>query len=257
MYSLLNVQAYSHITVIEINHPPANALSSKLADELFHCFQSLCDDTSVHVVVLRGAGQKFFIAGADIKEFPNWIGSTTLQESVEKNHRVINFIENFPKPTIAFLNGLTLGGGLEVALAFDFRYAEAHSKLGVPEVNLGIFPGAGGTQRLPKLIGKAKALEMMYLGEPISADHALKIGLVNNVFNSGEGFEQVLNIAQEISKKSTQVFNHIKQAVLQGMETDLETGLQIEQKLFIDIFNHPDAAEGINAFIEKREPKFN
>ncbi|MGN7477166.1 enoyl-CoA hydratase/isomerase family protein [Solibacillus silvestris] len=257
MYELLNVQSFDHITVIEIDNPPANALSNKLADELYQCFQSLSENSSVHVVVLRGRGEKFFIAGADIKEFPNWIESPALQESVEKNHKLINFIENFPKPTIAFINGLALGGGLEVALAFDIRYAESHSRLGVPEINLGIFPGAGGTQRLTKLLGKAKALELMYLGTPITAEKALNIGLVNDIFNTGEGFDQVLKIAKEISGKSSNALKNIKQSVIQGADTNFESALLIEKKLFMNSFNHQDAAEGIKAFIEKRKPKFN
>lgn len=257
MYQLLNVKIHGHTGVIEINNPPANALSNNLADELHKCFQQMLDDPSVHVVMLCGAGEKFFIAGADIKEFPKWIESEGLEESVNKNHQVINFIENFPKPTIAFLNGLTLGGGLEVALAFDLRYAETHTKLGVPEINLGIFPGAGGTQRLPRLIGKARALEMMYLGSPISAERALSCGLLNEVFNTGEGFENVLNLAHQISEKSTQALKNIKSAVLYGENNSFESAIQQEKNLFSNMFNHPDAAEGINAFIKKRKPNFN
>ncbi len=256
MDQLLNVQILGHTAVIEINNPPVNALSNNLADELLKCFQEFLNDSSVHVVVLRGLGEKYFIAGADIKEFPNWIESSGLEESVTKNHYVINFIENFPKPTIAFLNGLTLGGGLEVAMAFDLRYAEEHTKLGVPEINLGIFPGAGGTQRLTKLIGKARALEMMYFGSPITSEQGLSYGLINEVFKTGEGFEMVLNKAREISEKSLQAHKSIKEAVLTGERNSFEDAIEHEKKLFIDIFKHPDAKEGIKAFIEKRKPNF-
>lgn len=257
MYDLINIKKFNRTAVVEINNPPANALGSLLADEILESFQQLEKDASVHVVILKGAGEKFFIAGADIKEFPKWIHSEGLVESVNKNHEVIRYIENYCKPTIAFLNGLTLGGGLEVALAFDLRFAESHAKLGVPEINLGIFPGAGGTQRLTKIIGKARAIEMMYLGNPISAEKAHSYGLLNDVFPTGSGFEKVLEIAQQISDKSKKALSDIKEVVLFGEEHSFIEAIEHEKKLFIDIFKHPDAAEGIEAFIEKRKPNFN
>lgn len=257
VYDLLNVQAYENVTVIEINNSPVNSLSRKLAVELFNCFQALEKDPSVHVVVMRGAGEKFFIAGADIKEFPEWLTSTGPGESVSRNHEIINYIEAFPKPTIAFLNGIALGGGLEVAMAFDLRFAEKHVKLGVPEINLGIFPGAGGTLRLPKIIGKARALEMMYTGTPISAEKALQYGLINDMFETGEGFEAVLEKAKELAYKSAHALKTLKQAVLFGEESTFEKSIDKEVELFTSIFKHPDAIEGIHAFIEKRKPNFN
>jgi len=257
VYELLNVQKIEKVAVIEMDNGPVNSLSAKLATELYDCFKSLANDSSVHVVVLRGKGEKFFIAGADIKEFPEWISTSGPDESVCRNHQLINYIEAFPKPTIAFLNGIALGGGLEVAMAFDLRFSEKHAKLGVPEINLGIFPGAGGTQRLTKLVGKARAFEMMYSGTPITAEQALHYGLLNGVFATGEGIEQVLNIAHGLASKSSYALQSLKQAVLFGEENSFEAAIENEKELFTKMFEHPDAIEGIQAFIEKRKPIFN
>src|SRR5699024_5980816 len=199
---------------------------------------------------------KIFIAGADIKEFPNMIDNPHMREDVMAMHEVLNSLEDMTKPTIVVLDGLTLGGGCELALTFDIRIAEEHAQIVLPEVNLGIFPGGVGTQRLPRLIGSAKAKEMMFTGEPVSASEAEKIGLVNKVVSTGKGLNTAMEIAGNITEKSLQSLSRIKKAVDEGVERSLSEGLEKEATLFEEVFQTEDAKEGVAAFIEKRKAHF-
>lgn len=184
------------------------------------------------------------------------IGDSDIRSKVMDMHELMFEIENLPKPTIAVLDGLTLGGGCELALAFDIRIAEEQVMLGFPEVNLGIFPGAGGTQRLPRLVGTAKAKEMMYTGEPISAEKAEQIGLVNEVVKTGEGRNVAMELAKKMAGKSLQSLSRIKQVVNKGMEMDLPESIEWEATLFEEVFQTDDVKEGVDAFINKRQPEF-
>ncbi len=169
---------------------------------------------------------------------------------------VLTKIDQFPKPTIAVLNGLTLGGGCELALACDLRVAEAQVQIGLPEVKLGLFPGAGGTQRLSRLVGNAKAKEIIFTGDPLGAIEAEKIGLVNKVVEQGCGLSEAKILASRMTRHSLQALSRIKKAINEGSEATLEQGLEIETNLFEEIFQTEDVKEGVSAFLDKRKPAF-
>ena len=191
MSRLIHLETHEGIAIVTIDNPPMNVLSSQVTKELKNAFTTVYQDPEIIVVIVTGAGDRAFMAGADIKEFPGWIDleKADLKKITMANNEVFNMIDDLPKPTIALLNGITLGAGCELALACDIRIAEDHAKLGLPEVKLGLFPGAGGTQRLPRLVGEAKAKEIMFTGDPITAKEALTIGLVNQVVPKGTGME--------------------------------------------------------------------
>lgn len=246
------------IAIITIDNPPMNVLSGEVVSQLDEVFTRVSNDPHIIVAILTGAGRKAFMAGADIKEFPSWLEKEKheLEKITMETHRVFYLIENLPKPTIAVLNGLVLGGGCELALTCDIRIAEEQIKLGLPEVNLGLFPGGGGTQRLPRLIGPAKAKELMYIGDPISAQEALQLGLVNQVTVDGKGLQTALEMAKKMACKSIQSLSRIKKSVNDGLNVSLKEGIEIESKHFIDVFATEDIKEGVQAFIEKRRPSF-
>ncbi|RLL46844.1 enoyl-CoA hydratase [Oceanobacillus piezotolerans] len=253
MVELLYVNKSNGVATVVIKNPPMNVLSQQVTKELDIVFGQLEEDNEVISIILTGDGEKAFMAGADIKEFP--------ERDAEKGdeidtHTVFNRIENIPKPTIAVLNGFTLGGGLELALTCDIRIAENHAKIGLPEVNLGLLPGAGGTQRLPRIVGSSKAKEMMFTGSPVDAEEAHKLGIVNKVVPKGEGREAAEKLANKLANQSLQALSRIKRLVNVGSELPLEEGLEMEKQLFNDLFVTEDAKEGVSAFIEKRKPVF-
>ncbi len=255
MAELISVTKHNGVATVIINNPPMNVLSNQVAAELYDAFTQLKEDQAVISIILTGAGERAFMAGADIKGFPDG------REKAEENggdtsiHEVFRFIETIPKPTIALLNGYTLGGGLELALTCDIRIAEDHAKVGLPEVKLGLLPGAGGTQRLPRLVGPSKAKELMFTGDPISAEEALRLGIVNQVVSKGEGMQVANALAQKLTNRSLEAVSRIKYAVNKGAELSFEEGLKLEEQLFQDVFHTEDAKEGISAFIEKRQPE--
>lgn len=257
MSEVVKVEKVGRVAIITIENPPVNVLSEQVVMDLMNAFKRIEEDLLVSAVILTGAGEKAFMAGADIKEFPTWLGREDMVQHVELNHQLFNYIEKLRKPTIAMLNGLTLGGGCELALSCDLRIAEEHVKIGLPEINLGIFPGGGGTQRLPKLVGISKAKELMFFGESINAAEALSINLVNKVTKTGKGLDVAKEWATKLSEKSLNSINSIKEAMQYGYEYSFDEGIVKETALFCKIFQHQDAFEGINAFIEKRKPIFN
>lgn len=258
MSHLVQLTKEDGVATVTIVNPPMNVLSTHVAQALKEAFLQITDDPEVIAVIVTGNGDRAFMAGADIKEFPGWIdlGKEEVRKIAKANHEVFNLIENIQQPTIALLNGFTLGGGCELALACDIRIAEEHALLGLPEVNLGLFPGAGGTQRLPKLVGRAKAKEIMFLGEAISANESLSIGLVNQVVPKGEGIRAAKSMAQKIASQSLQSLSRIKRAVNEGADQPLNAALELELDLFTDIFGTEDVREGVQAFIEKRPAIF-
>jgi len=244
--------------IMKINNPPVNALNKQVINETIHCLSEMEQDFEVRVVIVTGAGEKAFVAGADIKELPGLLQGEkgTVVGFATKGHEMFNKLDYFSKPTIAAVNGLCLGGGCEIAIACDLRVSSDKAQFGLPEINLGIFPGGGGTQRLPRLIGESKAKELMYLGNYVSAQEALNMGLVNKVVKDGEFWDLTIKLAKAIAKKPGMALNSIKQCVKMGMETSLKDGLNIEADLFDKIFLTEDAKEGINSFLEKRKPVF-
>ncbi|MGG0177213.1 enoyl-CoA hydratase/isomerase family protein [Gottfriedia acidiceleris] len=254
--TLVKVEKQEHFAIVTIDNPPMNALSAAVKEEIRNAFLELNADQGVLVIILTGAGQKAFMAGADIKELPQRIGNPNLIPQFMKNHEMFNNIDYSLKPTIAVLNGYTLGGGCELALTCDLRIAEEHALIGVPEVKLGLLPGAGGTQRLPRLIGEAKAKELLFTGDHITASEALSIGLVNRVVPTGFGLEEAIKLAKKICKNSPSALKNIKKAVDEGMEIELSKGLAREAELFQELFLKEDAKEGVQAFLEKRKPQF-
>lgn len=258
MSKLVHLEIVDGIATVTIDNPPMNVLSSQVSKQLKETISYIKDDPEVIVVIVTGAGDRAFMAGADIKEFPGWtdLNKDELRNIAKANHEVFNLLDELPKPTIAMLNGFSLGGGCELALACDIRIAEEHAQLGLPEVKLGLFPGAGGTQRLPRLIGEAKAKELMFLGDSLTASEALSIGLVNQVVPKGEGMEAAVSMAKKMSNLSLQALSRIKKAVNDGANQSLHSALELEVDLFVDLFGTEDVKEGIQAFIQKRKAKF-
>lgn len=256
MTKLIKVVKENKLAVITIDNPPLNVITKQVFRELGESFDELSKDTETVGVLITGAGDIAFAAGADIKEFPSMMGNPNMKEMVKESHAVLTKIEQFPKPTIAVLNGLTLGAGCELALACDLRVAETQVQIGLPEVKLGLFPGAGGTQRLSRLVGNAKAKEIIFTGDPLGAAEAERIGLVNKVVEQGSGLSEAKILASRMTRHSLQALSRIKRAINEGSEATLEQGLEIETNLFEEIFQTEDVKEGVSAFLDKRKPAF-
>lgn len=251
-------QKEGNIAVIEIDNPPVNALSKEVSEQLVSCFKEVEEDEDIRAVVLTGAGEKFFMAGADIKMFPEMTRSRSgyVAESTNRGHEMFNAIDMFPKPVIAAVSGMALGGGCELMLCCDLCVASETAQFGLPEVKLGLFPGGGGTQRLPRRVGEVKAKELMFLGDFISAEEALRIGLINRVVPPGEALAEAKKLAARIAEQPARSIALIKQCVDRGLETTLAEGLKIEADLFEQVFRTEDVKEGVAAFLEKRKPVF-
>lgn len=242
------------IATVTINRPESlNALNSKTIQELSQIFDELSADSEVRVIILTGSGEKSFVAGADIKEFADF--GTADAENLARNGQKILFdkIENLSKPVIAAVNGFALGGGLELAMSCHIRYASDNAKLGLPEVTLGLLPGYGGTQRLPKLVGKGWANELIFSAKMISGEKAKEIGLVNEVFPLEELLPKTKELAKIIARNSPMGISKAIQAV---NESDKDSGFETEMKSFGELFEMKDKTEGVAAFLEKRKPVF-
>ncbi len=254
-YETISIEKLGAVAVLSINRPDKlNALNSKVHVEGVGALDSLKDDEDIRVVVITGAGEKSFIAGADISEFK---GQTPVSEKrVFQNRTLFNSIDTFPKPVIAMINGFCLGGGCEVALACDIRTASENAKLGQPEINLGIIPGGGGTQRLTHLIGEGKSMELILTGDMIDAKTAHEFGLINHVYAADELESETMKLADTIATKSPVALQMAKEAVKTASRTNLDEGLRREIDLFAICFSSEDKEEGVSAFLEKRKPNF-
>ena len=240
---------------ITLDRPPANSYDLAFIEELAGAVREAADD-EVKVVVLRSASEKFFSAGADVKAF-NESSVDQNMEMIRASHETLSSIARIPKVFIAEINAHALGGGLEIALACDLRFAaEGEYRLGTPEVTLGVLPGNGGTQRLPRLIGWSRALELMVTGRTVTPAEALELGIVNAVFPAGELRETTLEYAQALASGATKAIGNIKLAVHDGLAAGLDTGLERERELVEELFRSEDGREGIAAFAEKRTPVF-
>jgi len=244
------------ITYITVNRPKVlNALNMATMEELRAAFHDIKNDAAVRVVIFTGAGEKAFIAGADIGELAQQ-DAVSGKEYTHRGQNVLNLIENLGKPVIACINGFALGGGCEIAMACTMRLASEQAKLGQPEVKLGIIPGYGGTQRLPRLVGKGNAMQMVLGGEMITAQEAHRIGLVNEVVPPAELIPRAEAIAAKIIANAPLAVQYAMEAVHKGMEMTLNEGLYLEALLFAVACSSEDKAEGTKAFLEKRAPEF-
>lgn len=255
---LVHYRVEDGVAIIELDDPPANTYTYQMNLQLDAAILRARMDDDAHVIVLRGAGDKFFCAGADIGMLNDVTPQFKYYFCLHANETLLR-LEHTPKLTIAALNGHCVGGGLEIAMACDLRIARQDSgKIGLPEVNLGVLPGTGGTQRLARMLGKTKAIELMAAGETFSFDRGLELGLVNQIVPRDEFWDQVMAFAKRFTPphKASKAVGLIKRAVQSGWEVPMESGLAIERELQQQLFASDDAAEGIAAYVEKRPPSF-
>jgi len=246
------------IAVLELTNPPANTYSHEMMRDLDEAILKARFDPAVHVIVLRGEGDKFFCAGADIAMLKDADPTFKYHFCLHANE-TLSRLEQTPKLVIAALNGHTVGGGLEVALAADLRIARKDGgKIGLPEVSLGVLPGTGGTQRLARLLGRSRAIELMISGRTFSPDEAKELGIVHDVLPSEDFFPKVLAYAREYlpPKRASKAVGHIKRAVVSGLEMSFQDGLALERELQQRLFESEDAKEGLAAYLERRPPEF-
>lgn len=252
-YKKLLVEKEKGYVVAAINNPPANALGQGVLADLNSLLDQCAADDGVRAIVITGAGEKLFSGGADIKEFASIQSGDVPKIS---GHDLFLKIENYPKPIIAALQGSAFGGGNELAMSCHLRIMSEAAKVGLPEVKLGIIPGWGGTQRLPRLIGKTRALFVMLTGEPMTAQEALKYGLVNRVVPADAVLNESKALAARLAKGAPLAIREIMKAVNRGLNTTIEEGIKIEQSGSAVVFASEDAKEGPMAFFQKREPQF-
>lgn len=256
MYKNIIVSVEEGIQTITFNRPKSlNALNSELLNEFMSALTSISENEDIRVLILTGAGEKSFVAGADITELATL---NVLQTKIfsRKGQTVIGYLQELPIPVIAAVNGFALGGGCEIAIACDFIYASENAMFGLPEINLGLIPGFGGTQRLPRLIGANMAKELIFTGKMISASEALSIGIVNKVCPPDSLMAEVQKTAKLIASKGKVSLREAKQAINNGLNVDIATGCLIENDAFSLCMASEDAKEGTSAFIEKRKANF-
>ncbi|PQB05550.1 enoyl-CoA hydratase/isomerase family protein [Aureitalea marina] len=244
------------ITTITINRPKKlNALNKETIQELHDAFKEADEDSATRVIVITGSGDKAFVAGADISEFADYSVAQGADLASQGQALLFDFVAHLSTPVIAAINGFALGGGLELAMAAHIRVASENAKMGLPEVSLGVIPGYGGTQRLPQLVGKGRAMEMIMTAGMITADQALDFGLVNHVTTSDELFLWIDKLAKRIKQNSPAAIGSAIEAVNAGFE-DGENGFDAEITLFGKCFGTADFQEGTQAFLNKRKPDF-
>jgi len=253
-YENILLKKEDKLSIITINRPESlNALNAKTIQDISAALDEVNSDPSCRVVILTGSGEKSFVAGADIKEFSEF-GQEKAEELARNGQNTLfNKIENMSKPVIAAVNGFALGGGLELAMACHIRYASENARLGLPEVTLGLIPGYGGTQRLPKLIGKGLANELIFSAKMITAQKAKEIGLVNEVYPINELLTKTRELADTIAHNSPMA---ISKAIHAVNLSDTDKGFDTEIKYFGELFELEDKKEGVSAFLEKRKPNF-
>jgi len=255
-YETIMLSVEENVGVIKFNRPKAlNAINQTVVDELSDALAQIENDDSVRVLILTGEGEKAFVAGADISYMVKF-SPLEGQRFVRSIHDILFRLEKLPIPVIACVNGFALGGGCEIAMGCDFIYASEGAKLGQPEINLGIIPGAGGTQRLSRLVGKAMAKELCMTGAIISAREAKEIGLVNKVFPADQLWEETMKTARAMASKGRFSINAAKYCINRGYDVDLRDGCFMEVDAFALCLASPDAKEGMTAFLEKRKPEF-
>lgn len=255
----IKVKVEESVAILTVSRPPqnkVNVLTVKAMAELDEAVSAAEKDDQIKAVVITGEGPYTFIAGADIKEIAKITSRDQAVDLARKGQAVFNKIEDLQKPVICAVNAVCLGGGMELAMACHIRIASDKAKFGQPEVLLGIIPGFGGTQRLLRICGPAKATEIILTGDMISAKDALDIGLVNQIVPEGRLLKEAIGLAKKIATRPPLAVKLVLKAIREGLGKDLKTGLEIEANLFGDISQTEDMKEGVQAFIEKRQPKF-
>ena len=254
-YETILVERRGPVAILRFNRPDKlNAMNSKMKDEIISALDDLEADDAIRVAVLTGAGDKAFVAGADINEFKD--RSSIEQWDLYQEPFLYGAVDRFKKPVIAMINGYCLGGGCELALACDMRIASERAQIGQPEINIGIIPGGGGTQRLPRVVPLGKAMELILTGDRISAAEAHRIGLLDEVTAHDQLETRTMEIANRIADKSPVAVRLAKQAVKASTRMGLDAGLRYEQSLFALVFATHDKEEGVRAFLEKRPPRW-
>jgi len=255
-YNTLLYEKEDSIGIVTINRPASlNALNGEVYTELYELFQEIENDAEVRVVILTGSGEKAFVAGSDIVEMAP-LNSLEIEDFIKKIRLASDRVYTLSKPVIAAIQGYALGGGCELAMCCDLRIASEKARFGQPEINLGIIPGASGTQRLPRLVGLAKAKELIFTGDMIDAEIALNIGLVNKVVPHEKLMDEVLELANKIKSKRAPIIAQAKKAMNTGIDTDLTAGLNFEAECICRCFATEDKNEGLKAFMEKRNAEF-
>ncbi|HPT70623.1 MAG TPA: enoyl-CoA hydratase-related protein [Syntrophomonas sp.] len=256
LFSNVILKKDGHVATLIVNRPKAlNALNWDTTVDITAAIENARDDEDIYVIIIAGAGDKAFVAGGDIA-YMQKLTALEGRKFGQLGHKMCRTIENIEKPVIAAINGFCLGGGCELAMACDFRICTDKSKFGQPEVGLGLTAGFGGTQRLPRLVGKGMALQILYTGDNFDAQEALRIGLVNKVVSPDKLMDEVTAIANTIASKGPRAVNLTKAAVNAGMETDIDRALAFEADIFGICFSTADQKEGMTAFLEKRKPNF-
>src|SRR5918996_2929691 len=252
-FETLLVTREESFAIITLNRPPANAISEPLVRELNDAVSGFADDESVRAVIITGAGDRIFCAGADLGSA---FAGGDVDVLIRFGNGVLRKIERFPKPVIAALNGHALGGGCEIAMACHFRLLKETARMGQTESNLGITPGFGGSQRMPRLIGRTKALEFLILGTQVPAQECLALGLVNRLCKEGETLNEAKALARQLARRAPLATAAIIRAVDEGLESPMARSIDVEVDAFMPTLRSEDAAEGIQAFFGKREPDF-
>ena len=251
----ITIEKEGNVGIVTVNRPKyLNSMNSDTRKELATAFEKLDEDSEVKVSILTGSPGKAFIAGADVKEFSKM--NIQNRKVMKEDWRITNVISESKTPVIAMINGFCLGGGLEIAMACDLRTASENSKLGQPEINIGIIPGAGGTQRLTRLVGEGRSMELILTGNMITAEKAERWGLVNIVTNENELKEKTMRLANQIAEKTPFATERAKRSIKAASNMTMKEGLEFEQELFVECFKSEDGKEGIRAFVEKRKPQF-
>ncbi len=253
----IKVKIEEKVALVTMNRPPVNALSMKAVQEISEVFTDLAGNPEVKVIVFTGEGKNMtFIAGADLKEMAQIHSADQAQSLAKKGQTIFNQIEQMKKPVIAAINSVCVGGGNELAMACHMRISSDRARFGQPEINLGIIPGFGGTQRLTHLVGPSKSRELILTGDMITAQEALRIGLVDRVVPDGELLRQAMGLAKKIAAKGAVALAYSLDAIAAAMDGSLEEGLEKEARLFGKIAETEDMKEGVRAFLEKRQPSF-
>jgi enoyl-CoA hydratase/carnithine racemase len=260
-WQYIRTEVEDRMAVLTIDHPPVNSFNKRVVNELDEAMDKLLADDEVKAIVITGGGTNAFVAGADIPEIQKLLeqpegGYAEARAFIERGQSVNLKIETASKPVIAAINGFCLGGGLELAMACHMRISSDRARLGQPEINLGLIPGWGGTQRLARIVGKGKALEMILTGDMITAQEAYRIGLVNKVVPAQAVLKEAHGLARKIVSKSSCCIEAALHAVTEGLEADMEGGLVCEKEQFVGLADTEDIREGVSAFLEKRQPVF-